>query len=54
MGYQTKMQLIKRKNSKQFYVSIPAALAELRISLIATTVSLIASNTGALATPSTS
>lgn len=27
MGYQTKMQLIERKDSKQFYVSIPAALA---------------------------
>lgn len=28
MGYETKLQLIERTSSKQFYVSIPAALAE--------------------------
>ena len=28
MGYETKVQLIERASSKQFYVSIPAASAE--------------------------
>ncbi len=28
MGYPTKVQLIKRKNSKQFYISFPSALAQ--------------------------
>ena len=27
MGYPTKIQLIKRKNSEQFYVNFPTALA---------------------------
>jgi len=28
MGYQTKVQLIKRKQSEQFYVNLPAAIAQ--------------------------
>jgi hypothetical protein len=28
MGYPTKVQMIKRKESKQFYVNFPAALAQ--------------------------
>ena len=28
MGYQTKVQLIKRKNSRQWYVNFPAQLAQ--------------------------
>jgi hypothetical protein len=28
MGYQTKVQLIKRKNSQQWYVNFPAQLAQ--------------------------
>jgi plastocyanin len=28
MGYPTKIQLIKRKKSEQFYVNFPAALAQ--------------------------
>jgi hypothetical protein len=28
MGYPTKVQLIKRKNSRQFYISFPSALAQ--------------------------
>jgi antitoxin component of MazEF toxin-antitoxin module len=28
MGYPTKIQLIKRKRSEQFYVNFPAALAQ--------------------------
>ncbi len=28
MGYKTKIQFIKRKYSRQFYVTIPAALAD--------------------------
>ncbi len=27
MGYPTKVQVIKRKNSRQFYVNLPSALA---------------------------
>lgn len=28
MGYPTKLQLIKRKSSEQWYVNLPAALAQ--------------------------
>jgi antitoxin component of MazEF toxin-antitoxin module len=28
MGYSTKIQLIKRKNSEQWYVNFPAAVAQ--------------------------
>ena len=28
MGYQTKVQLIKRKSSEQWYINFPAALAQ--------------------------
>lgn len=28
MGYTTKLQLIKRKNSEQWYVNFPAAVAQ--------------------------
>jgi len=28
MGYPTKMQLIKRKTSEQWYVNVPAAVAQ--------------------------
>lgn len=27
MGYPTKVQVIKRKNSRQFYISFPSAIA---------------------------
>ena len=28
MGYPTKVQLIKRKNSQQYYINFPAAIAQ--------------------------